>query len=263
VRSRLFQTLAIGYALGSAAGPALGDEPGRFGRFFRFGSAPSESRRSEPQPPPVSSVESTTPYEGPAGPPPSTAGSRLIPQPRNSRAVTEADPLVTRVSLARSDDGTQFGMFLQVYADGTVIDSDGAHNLGREGVRGVVEVLSQGDVFRLRGHCGGPPTDFIEQVQMIVFERSLGRLKGSSFSFSGNISGCDPSVKALQTALDTIQTRISRPVSTPTHTPTPSVGPVASSPAMTVGPPPVTGPQPLDASPTGAPVIHLNAGNPR
>ena len=261
MRTRFFQALTIGYALDAVAGPASGDEPGRFGRLFRFGNALSESRRSEPQTPPVSSSDNPTTYEGPAGPPPSTAGSRLIPQPRNSRAVTEADPLVTRISLARSDDGNQFGMFLQVYADGTVIDSDGAHNLGRDSVRGVAEILSQGDVFRLRGHCGGPPTDFVEQVQMVVFERSLGRLKASSFSFSGNISGCDPSVKALQTALDTIQTRISRPASTPA--PAPSAGPVASNPAMTVGPPPVSGPQPLAASPTGAPVIHLNAGNPR
>ena len=52
-----------------------------------------------------------------------------------SRPLTEADPVVTRVALGRSNDGTQFGMFLQIYADGTVIDSEGVHHLGREAIR--------------------------------------------------------------------------------------------------------------------------------
>jgi hypothetical protein len=166
------------------------------------------------------------------------AGGRLVPQPRVSRAVTEADPLVSRVSLGRSDDGSQFGMFLEVFADGTVIDSDGVHHLGREAVRPVYEALQQGEVYRLRGHCGGPPTDFVEQVHVVVFERSLGRLRANAFSYSGNPQGCDHSVRHLQAALDALQAKISRPAS-------------AATGAAPMSAPPV-------GTPTAAPPIRLN-----
>ena len=46
-----------------------------------------------------------------------------------SPAVTNADPVLTRFALGRSNDGSQFGMALQVFADGTVIDSEGVHHL--------------------------------------------------------------------------------------------------------------------------------------
>jgi hypothetical protein len=137
----------------------------------------------------------------------------LIPQPRVSRPATDADPIVTRVSLGRSDDGRQFGMFLQVFADGTVIDSEGVHHAGREAIKDVLGALEQSDLYRVKGHCGAPSTDFVEQVHMVVYERSLGRLRANAFSFSGNPQGCDHAVRHLQTTLDSLQTKLSRPAS--------------------------------------------------
>ena len=41
-----------------------------------------------------------------------------------SRPITESDPLLTRIAVARSDNGNAFAMFLQVFADGTVINAE-------------------------------------------------------------------------------------------------------------------------------------------
>ena len=119
-----------------------------------------------------------------------------------SRPATEADPLVTRISLGRSDDGSQFGMFLQVFADGTVLDSEGSTTSAPDALRPLVEAIQSGDLARLKGHCGAPPTDFIEQVHVVVYERSLGRLRANSFSYSGNPQGCDHAVRHLHATLD-------------------------------------------------------------
>jgi hypothetical protein len=214
-----------------------GDEPGRLGRLFRFGG--SSASVPEPRPPATESVHPLPPGAmasvAPSGPQP-----RIRPQPRVSHAVTEADPIVTRISLARSNDGAQFGMFLQVYADGTVLDSEGVHRLGREGIKEVLSVLETSDIHRVRGHCGTPATDFVEHVQMIVYERNLGRLRASSFSCTGNPQGCDRSVKLLQAALDGLQTKLGRPMpaSAPApaaiHAPAPviSLTPIAPEPSQ-------------------------------
>src|SRR5262249_27929028 len=142
-RRALIAPVAVSLALATATG--RGDEPGRLGlgRLFRFGSA-SSGHTPAPHPSPAADAPPPMPLPGRAPGLPGVATepatghpaptSRLIPQPRVSRAVTEADPLVTRVVLGRSDDGKQFGMFLQVFADGTVIDSEGEHHLGREGI---------------------------------------------------------------------------------------------------------------------------------
>jgi hypothetical protein len=146
-----------------------------------------------------------------------------------SRAVTESDPILTRVAIGRSDNGTRFGMFLQVYADGTVLDGEGVHHVGRETLRPLIDVIQQGGIFRVKGHCGGPPADFIEQVQIVVYERSLGRLKASSFSYSGNPQGCDHAIRHIQPAIDAIQNKISG-VSAPsasTGQPVPPAAPAA------------------------------------
>ena len=146
-----------------------------------------------------------------------------------SKAATESDPLVTRVSLGRSDDGTQFGMFLQVFADGTVLDSEGTHHVDSQTLRPLIEAIQSSDLTRLNGHCGAPATDFIEQVHMVVYERSLGRLRATSFSYSGNPQGCDHAVRHLHTTLEALQAKISRPGST-TTTSQPGTAP-ASGPA--------------------------------
>ena len=82
-------------------------------------------------------------------------------------------------------------MFLQIFADGTVIDSEGVHHVRPADLKPIVEAVQSGELYRLRGHCGAPSTDFIEYVHIVVYERRLGRLQAHSFSYSGNPQGCD------------------------------------------------------------------------
>ena len=233
---------------------SFGDEPKGIGRLFRFGSgggsgsgstssanagadprsAPATPSPSIPYPTssatlPYSSATPSVPSSTAPAPASSTAGQRLVPQPRVSKAVTEADPLVSRISLNRSDDGHQFGMFLQVFADGTVIDGEGTHHVGQDVLKPIVAALQAGDFGRLKGHCGGPSTDYVEQVHVVVFERSLGRLRANAFSYSGNPQGCDHAVRHLHTTLDALQTKISRPMPGPTAGATPSPSPATAS----------------------------------
>ena len=134
-----------------------------------------------------------------------------------------ADPLITRIAIGRATDGRQFGMFLQIFEDGTVVDSEGVHSLGPDSVRPIAESIATGEVFRVKGHCGNASTDFVENVQLIVYERRFGTLKAHSVSFSGNGEGCDHAVKHLQVLLDGIQNKLVAPDQKlpPTETPTP------------------------------------------
>lgn len=236
-------------------GSALrGDEPrqGGLGRLFRLGQ-PARPANSKPasaakpaQPQPPSSYQ-------PIAPPPANlpsdvgaganrpASPRITPQPRVSRAVTESDPLITRVSIGRSDDGKQFCMFLQIHADGTVLDTEGVHRVGADVMRPLARVLQNGDYARFKGHCGGPPTDFIEQVRIIVYDRSMGRLRASAFSFSGNPKGCDPAVKTLNDAIEAIQTKISSVgTTTVAQPPAASAAETESAPPLDSKPIPLT-----------------------
>jgi hypothetical protein len=253
-------TFRLGAALAAPAllllGPApwavRGDEPGLFGRLFRLGgsSTPPPATATAPDLPSGATVVEAPSLPAATGPATSAPQPRLIPQPRNYRGVTDADPILTRVTLVRSNEGGQFGMFLQAVADGTVIDGEGVHHLGREAVRPLLDVLQSGDLYRLKGHCGGPPTDFAEHVHIVVYERSLGRLRAYAFSFSGNPQGCDPSVRRLQGVLDVLQTRLSPPAASATAgtSPAPIPAPAATSPAPAV------------ISPS-SPRIRLNGGN--
>lgn len=155
-----------------------------------------------------------------------TTAPKLRPQPRNSQAATEADPILTRVALGRTDDGKPFGMFLQVYSDGTVIDSEGVHHVGADVMQPLGQALQDGELSRLKGHCGGLPTDFIEQVHITIYEHYRGRLRANNFSFSGNPAGCDPSVRTLHAAIEALQLKISGPpVTTTAVSPPPPSGP--------------------------------------
>ena len=232
-------TVAAGMLLSSGfgIGRTFGDEPKGIGRLFRMGGS-SSSSTTTPAPPPNSALSPSqavsNPYGKPAlstppvGPSGST-GPRITPKPRINKPVTEADPLVTRISLGRSDNGGQFGMFLQVYADGTVIDGEGVHKVGPDALKPVVEAVSSGDLAKLKGHCGGPAGDFIENVQVVVYERSYGRLRATAYSHSGNTQGCDHAVHHLQTVLDALQAKISpaAPGTSASLTPTPAaaIGP--------------------------------------
>jgi hypothetical protein len=213
----------------------LGDEPGPIGRLFRLGSAPkpgSTSSEAEPQPATfgASSAGDTTgsPFAPPATPTTADPGpsSRIRPQPRVSRPITEADPLVTQASIARGDDGKPFGLFLQIYTDGTVIDGSGVHRLSSNLLRPLARAIQAGDLGRYRGHCGGPATNYLEHVQVVVYERNLGRLRANSFSYSGNPQGCNDALRQFHAALEEIQNKLNGVQG-------PSPGPVSSpSPAV-------------------------------
>jgi hypothetical protein len=243
--------------VGSATLTTRADDPpparGPFARLFRLGSTTDSSTRpaSTAAPaviyptPPSSSAPVSTPSPSNEGPAP-----RISAQPRVSRPATEADPIVTRVAIGKSDNGGQFAMFLQVFADGTVIDGEGVHHLAPDAMRPLMDALRQGDLYRLKGHCGNPSTDFILQTHVVVYERSLGKLRATSFSYSGNPHGCDASVHKLHAALEAIQLKLS------------SSTPVASAlaPNMPTAPS-VSGPA-LTAPSGGTPVLNLSAPNP-
>jgi hypothetical protein len=236
--------------LGQARG--LGDEPGRLGlglgRLFRFGGggssastpapAPAETPPAQPSgmpatpasslPAPGPSTEVSTPPAVPA----SSASPRIVARPRVVRPLTESDPILTRITLNRSDDGNQFGMFLQIFADGTIIDNEGVHHVGQEALRPIIEALQSGDLYRQKGHCGAPATDYIESVQVIVYERYLGRLRANSFSYSGNPQGCDNGIRNLHATLEALQSRITRPMTSPPGT---TIGSVPPPPPVPTG----------------------------
>ncbi len=227
---------------------ARADDEGFLSRLFRGGSSSSNGSSSTSRPAPgapaggSSATGSTAGQPGspfgsstgsnyggltsqaPVSTPPvasSAPGQRLSPRPRASAAVTNADPLLTRLALGRSDDGSQFGMFLQIFADGTVIDSEGVHHLRQADLKPILDLLQSGDLTRTRGHCGAPATDFIDYVNIVVYERRLGRLWAHTLSYSGNPQGCDHAVRHLHTTLETLQTKLSRNTA---GTPTPVGG---------------------------------------
>ena len=223
-----------------AASSSFGDEPSRLGRLFRMGgSSPSSSSSttsstnlpSSPAPSYAGQPALSTPPSTSTG---SAISPKVMPKPRVNKPTTEADPLVTRISLGRSDNGSQFGMLLQVYADGTIIDGEGVHRVSPEVLKPVVEAVASGDLAKLKGHCGGPAGDFIENVHVVVFERSLGRLRANSFSYSGNPQGCEHAVIHLQKALDELQNKLSpmTPAVAPTAVNAPAPGQVLTSPPL-------------------------------
>ncbi|CAN5917018.1 hypothetical protein BH23PLA1_BH23PLA1_32460 [soil metagenome] len=191
--------------------PSLGDEPGLLGRLFRIGdqesARPTSRLPREPQPMTNSLYTSPIGHSSPIDPE-GSAGPRLVPQPRVHRSATEADPLLTRVSLGRSDDGTTFGFFFQVFADGTVIDSEGVHRADPQSMNALNDAIRSADAHRRQGHCGGPPTDYHDHSYIVVYERVLGRLKANSFSYSGNPQGCDQSVYQLHGVIETFQAQL-------------------------------------------------------
>lgn len=260
--------------LSLAAVPTRGDEPGRFGRLFGLGgSRPADSSASSMAGPKGSNSGSgsgfgsgsaslprsaviadpsgfaapalTTPT-GPASPPP----PRLAPRARNLKPPTEADPLVSRISLGRSDTGGQFGMFLQVYADGTIIDGEGVHRVSPEALKPVLDVIESGELGKLKGYCGNSAGDFIETVHVVAYERSYGRLKANSFSFAGNPQGCDHAVHRLQTALDALQAKIVPNGAAPSVAQADLAPPAPLAPAPGAGPAGLpTPPLPLTSTP--------------
>lgn len=224
-------------SMGRSGAASNGTSSSRYGDLGSGGSfippaAPSRGPSPTPTGGPISA-------EGPSTPDLSSSSSapmHVTPRSRVASAVTSADPLVTRMSLGRSNDGSQFGMFLQVFADGTVIDSEGVHHLGSAEIRPLYEAIQSGEITRLRGHCGTPSNDFTEYVHVIVFERRMGRLQAHSFSYGGNPQGCESGLRTLHAALENIQAKLSRQ---PAASSTPPGA--SAAPAAAVAPQPISG----------------------
>jgi hypothetical protein len=276
---------AAAILMGAGVTAARADDQGLLGRLFRFGSpAPatpsststsSSSSSSSGSSLPYgystsnSSIYSTRPASGaasmsapgaspstrpmgttnaPVSTPPTAPGSqRVAPQPRYSSSVTNADPVLTRFAVGRSNDGSQFGMCLQVFADGTVIDSEGVHRLRPADIRPIMETIQSGELYRVKGHCGAPPTDFVEYVHIVAYEHRYGRLMAHSFSYSGNPQGCDQTLRQLHTMLENLQAKLSgQPAPGATAVPVAAGSPAAGANALSPG-----APAALPASPTG------------
>jgi hypothetical protein len=221
-----------GSSVGSSYGNSLppgGSSVGSSGNFVPPGGGSIGSSTPLPT---FGGFPETPPVTAPSGP-----SDRLTPKSRVSTAVTNADPVLTRFALGRSNDGSSFGMFLQIFADGTVVDSEGVHHLRPADVKPIFEVVQSGEMYRVRGHCGAPSTDFIEYVHIVAYERRLGRLQAHSFSYSGNPQGCDHVIRHLHTALENLQTKLSRqPVATGAASGASPIGsasvPINASPAV-------------------------------
>jgi hypothetical protein len=277
--------------LAVGAAPVAGDDTGILGRLFRFGGS-SDSSASGPSfganspnggsassssgsNPPASSNPYAHPgvsnFNGlpqtPVTTPPVADGpsQRLVPRSRVSPAVTTADPVLTRFALGRSNDGSQFAMALQVFADGTVIDSDGVHHVRAVDLRPIVETVQSGELYRMRGHCGAPSTDFIEYVHVVIYERRLGRLSAHSFSYAGNGQGCDQSIRHLHAVVENLQTKLSR--QSGAANPAVGAGAVPGIAPSPVGSSPISGsgsssPFSGGSGPTGGPALHGYPGAP-
>lgn len=255
--------IALGSACAAAPTVAHADGPGLFGRLFKK----KEARNANPAPrqnglpgmtrpapgsagadpdahdhgsgPEGSSLpftnananpEPAAPVPGPADP----AQARNDPRPAaptaSSRPITEADPLLTRVSLIRGDKGQRFGVFLQIYTDGTVLDSQGIHRLQRSEMAPIIQAIQACDVTRRPAHCGGQSSDYLEAVQFVIHDRSSGKLRAHAFSCSGDIRTCDQGLQRLQMVLDELMTKFSGGPSPDAGAVGP--GPVASGPIV-------------------------------
>jgi hypothetical protein len=139
------------------------------------------------------------------------------------------------------------------------VDSEGVHHVRPADLRPILEVVQSGEVYRLRGHCGAPSTDFIEYVHLVVYERRFGRLQAHSFSYSGNPQGCDHIIRHLHTALENLQAKLS-------HPPMPAgAGTTGGSPAAPLNPVPILPATPgrapaMPSTSPGGPVIPLSPG---
>jgi len=124
--------------------------------------------------------------------------------------------------------------------------------------------VASGDLSRNRGHCGAPSSDFIEEVQFIVYERRLGRLAAQPFSYSGNPQDCDHSVKHLHALIESLLLKLSGQPDLAAHShpggPAPEAavqsGPALSAPGSPSGNAPILS-SPPPASPPSGPVIPL------
>lgn len=192
-------------ATGLLAAAAVADEPGWLGRILRRNAAPAASPRRVT---PAMSRDRTS--AGLLEPPsieeraevpttPARPAASLVPPPAN------ADPLVSRFAVGRATDGSTFGVFLHLYADGTVMDSSGLHHSDPgqlEILRGVLEDLP---LDELDHHYPGAAAGDLEVIQMIVYQRSKGRIRAVSFSYSGDPGDAPPAIRRLHSALESFQ----------------------------------------------------------
>lgn len=222
---------------------ALADgPPSLFGRLFRRGASTSaaprrvapanarDPRSAELLRPPADFDRPTPPGGQPAAVPPAS----LVPAPANG------DPLVTRLAVGRATDGSTFGLFLQVYADGTVMDSAGLHHADPARLGAVRDALAALPLDGLDHHYPGPAAGDLEVIQLIVYRRSKGKIQAVPVSYSGEPSGAPEEVRRLNEALEDFEIHLAGgPVDAPTTAPAPrSTAPQRTVPPDDIAPPP-------------------------
>ena len=249
----------LGLLLGVVAAPALrGDEPTRLGRLFRLGGrrAPATHRAvGKPSSdasygrPLAHHVGTSVPRsslpvvlaDGVRRPTDRRRGQRR--RTTRDRASAPDDEAGDRVRPAGHagldrpvDDGKPFCMFIEVFADGTVLDSEGVHRVGagqppadRPGASSRASWLSSRVTAAVRRRISS------SRCRSSTYDRYRGRLRATPFAFSGNPQGCDPAVKQLNDAIDAIQTKLAGP---PVSAPTGSTGAATQpSPVPALGQP--------------------------
>jgi hypothetical protein len=238
--------------IGPLASAGAGDDRGFLGRIFRRGSTtPPSARRVDPvsdrdrtsadllKPPTAEELEPRP------GRPHSVPAAALVPPPANG------DPLVTRFAVGRATDGSTFGLFMHIYADGTVMDSSGLHNADPTKLEALRDVLSTLPLNALELHYPGPAAGDLEVIQVVVYQRSKGKIRAVPFSYSGDPSEAPPEIRRLHAALESFQMQFAgegfEHSPAPALTPTPGLAPGLPSTSPTAGdyapPPPLVLPR--------------------
>ena len=133
----------------------------------------------------------TTPTTAAAGP-----GQRLGAQAaRRARRSRPPIPLLTRFALGRSNDGSQFGMFLQVFADGTVDRLRRSAPPSPADLKPIVELVQSGELYRLTR----PLRRAVDGFHRVRARRGLRATAGPAdgafvfvFRQSAGLRPCDP-----------------------------------------------------------------------
>lgn len=241
----------VGLALAVvASSPLMGQESGLIGRIFRKPESTPTRKKVEP----ASGRSRRAETEADIAPPVADESAPIPSLPPGARvgAPANGDPLVSRFCIGRAADGQTFGMFLHVFADGTVMDSAGLHHSDPAQLDRLRDVLKDTPVDSLEGHCDGTAGDYLEVVYVILYQRAGGKIRARTLSYAGNTQGCDPALQKLQATLEGFQAHLSSPTMPGLGTALPDFGP---APAPTVGSPTTPEVNPASTNPAPPPPI--------
>jgi hypothetical protein len=201
---------------GGLASPLMAGEPGGIlGRLFRRTES-SAAKRVDPAsrraPRPVAEAEKSAPdrtladFAPPEEVAPAPAPGTIVGPPAN------ADPLLSRFAIGRASDGQTFGLFMHIFADGTVMDSNGLHHSDPAAFERLKDTLRETPLEQLERHTEGTASDYLEVVYLVAYQRAGTKLRAVPLSHAGNTSTAPPSLQRLHAALEAFQAHISSPV---------------------------------------------------